>query len=59
MTSEQRGDGIERPAGQAAAPVADPEPGPTPMRGVWVAVAIIGGAALVVLVLALTSGAIG
>ena len=40
-------------------PKPEPEPGPTPMRGVWVAVAIIGGAALVFFVLALTSGALG
>ena len=33
-----------------------PEPETTPMRGVWVAVALLGGAALVFLVLVLTSG---
>ncbi|HEY5628197.1 MAG TPA: hypothetical protein VIR16_01685 [Candidatus Limnocylindrales bacterium] len=36
----------------------DPEPGTTPMRGVIVAVVILGGAALVFFVLALTSGAL-
>ncbi len=41
-----------------------PGPGPreretTPMRGVWVAVAILAGAALVFVVLVVTSGAIG
>jgi hypothetical protein len=36
-----------------------PEPGGTPMRGVWVAVALLVGAALVFLVLVLTSGVLG
>ncbi len=36
------------------------EPGraPTPMRGVWVAIAIVGGAAVVFLLLAVSSGAL-
>ncbi len=38
----------------------DTEPGAgTPMRGVWVALALVGGAALVLLLLVLTSGALG
>jgi hypothetical protein len=38
-----------------------PEPGDdgTPMRGVWVALVILGGAAVVFLVLVLTSGVLG
>jgi hypothetical protein len=35
-----------------------PERGPTAMRGVWVAIVIVGGAAIVFLLLALTSGAL-
>ena len=35
------------------------EPEATPARGVWVAVAILAGAALVFVVLAVTSGALG
>ncbi len=36
----------------------EPDRGPTPMRGVWVAVVIVGGAAVVFLLLALSSGAL-
>jgi hypothetical protein len=49
------------PEPNRGAPIAglpEPDRGPTPMRGVWVAIAIVIGAALVFLVLALTSGAL-
>ena len=36
----------------------EPDRGPTPMRGVWVAIVIVGGAATVFLLLALSSGAL-
>jgi hypothetical protein len=35
------------------------EPDGTPVRGVWVALALVGGAAIVFLVLVLTSGVLG
>ena len=37
----------------------DPEAGPTPVRGLWVALALLGGAVLVFAVLVLTSGVLG
>lgn len=37
----------------------DPEPGGTPARGLWVAIVLVVAAALVLLVLVLTSGALG
>jgi hypothetical protein len=37
----------------------DPGPGSPPARGVWVALALVGGAVLVFAVLVLTSGVLG
>jgi len=37
----------------------EPESGPAPTRGLWVALALLGGAALVFAVLVLTSGVLG
>lgn len=48
----------EPDGGSPATEGGEPDREPTPMRGVWVAVAIVAGAALVFLLLAVSSGAL-